>query len=345
MKPSTTLSRLCTLLSPLARGRQAFAAALAAGLFASTAFAQTPATASLRLDWTTLGYHAPFYYGVEQGIYERAGIKLNIEEGRGSASVAQLAASGNDDFGFSDATTVAQLVDKGLPGKVVMGILRSTTLTMFYAPGRGINKPSDLQGKKVAVCPGDALSAYIPPYLKSLGLKGNEVELLSVDCNLKYTVVAQGRADAVMSYGTAGGPLLQRVGVNNAANFRAGPDFYLPAHGIVVSDKLAQQKPEVIRRFIAATQQAWAAAAKDPDAAVQSILKAKPLLKNEAPVLKETLQLALTYLDAPGSTGQPFGWQSPQDWAKTIGILREYANTTANLTPERVMSNQYLGAQ
>ena len=305
--------------------------------------AQDPVPASLRLDWTTLGYHAPFYYGVAQGIYERAGIRLAIEEGKGSASVAQLAASGNDDFGFSDATTVAQLIGKGLPGRVVMGILRGTTIAMYHAPGRQINTPQDLKGRKIAVCPGDAISVYIPPYLKSIGLKGDEVQQLSVDCTLKYTVVAQGRADAVMTYATAAKPLLQKVGIQNAETFTPGPDFYLPAHGIVVSEKLIRDKPELIRKFVAATVEAWQAAAKDPDGAVQAVIAARPLLKDEGAALKETLLMSLRYTDAPSSAGKPFGWQAPQDWDRALDILRQYSSLPDAIKGEQVYTNDFLG--
>lgn len=334
--------RIPELIHAFWKRKHKIAFAVASMVLGPMAFAQSAEPARLRLDWTTLGYHAPFFYGMEQGIYEKAGIKLSIEEGKGSASVAQLAANGSDDFGFADATTVAQLVDKGLPAKVVMGILRGTTLSLFYAPGRGISKPADLKGRKIAVCPGDAISVYIPPYLKSLGLTGSEVELLPVDCNLKYTVVAQGRADAVMSYGTAGGPLLQKVGIANAPSFSAGPGFYLPAHGIVVSDKVTRDRPDFVRRFVSATAEAWAAAAKDPDAAIQAVIKARPLIKNEGETLKQTFQVSLNYLNAPSSSGQPFGWQATQDWNVALEILRQYANVGVSLTPARVMTNQFV---
>lgn len=330
-----------TLLRPVQR---ALAGLLVACLpFSALAQkAQDPAPVRLRLDWTTLGYHAPFYYGVSQGIYERAGIRLSIEEGKGSAAVAQLAASGNDDFGFSDATTVAQLVGKGLPGKVVMGILRGTTIAMYFAPGRGISAAQDLKDRKIAVCPGDAISAYISPYLQSIGLNGDELQQLSVDCTLKYTVVAQGRADAVMTYATAARPLLQKVGIQDPITFSPGPNFYLPGHGIVASEKIIRDKPELIRKFVKATAEAWQAAAQDPDAAVQAVIAARPLLKDEQASLKEALLTSLRYTDSPSSTGQPFGWQMPQDWQRALDILKQYANLPASTTGAQVYTNDFL---
>jgi NitT/TauT family transport system substrate-binding protein len=66
--------------------------------------------ATLRLDWTALGYHAPFYLGVARHYYQDAGLDLTILEGKGSPAVASLVGNGSDDFGFADASTVAQLI-------------------------------------------------------------------------------------------------------------------------------------------------------------------------------------------------------------------------------------------
>ena len=46
--------------------------------------------ATLRLDWTALGYHAPFYLGVARRYYQDAGLDLAILEGKGSPAVASL---------------------------------------------------------------------------------------------------------------------------------------------------------------------------------------------------------------------------------------------------------------
>ncbi|GAA4337377.1 ABC transporter substrate-binding protein [Pigmentiphaga soli] len=329
------------LARPALRACGALAAAAA---FALPMGAHAQDKVRVRMDWTTLGYHAPFYYGVAKGIYARHGLDVQVDEGKGSASVAQLAAAGSDDFGFADATTVAQLAGRGLPAKVVMGVLRATTVALFYADGRGIKTPADMRGRSVSLCPSDAISVYQPAYFKSLGIAPGDVKNLSVDCSIKYAVVAQGKADAVMTYATAGKPLLQKVGIANPGLFRAGPDFYLPSHGIVAADSLIKAKPDLIRRFVAATAQAWTEAMKDPDGAVAATVAARPLLKGQEQTLKDTFVAALDYVDTPATKGKPFGWQSPDDWQKALGILREYAGLNKDLKPEAVYTNDFIAA-
>jgi NitT/TauT family transport system substrate-binding protein len=70
----------------------------------SVAGAQTDV--NLRLDWSLYGAHAPFYLGLEEGLYEKAGLNVTVAEGQGSATVSKLVAQGGDQFGFIDFSTM-----------------------------------------------------------------------------------------------------------------------------------------------------------------------------------------------------------------------------------------------
>jgi NitT/TauT family transport system substrate-binding protein len=293
---------------------------------ASTAFAQAPTKVTLRLDWTTLGYHAPFYLGVAKGFYREAGLDVEVLEGKGSATVINLVGNDTEDFAFADGTTAARLISQGLPAKVVMGIFQRSTLSVFYAKDRGIASPKDLKGKRVSMCAGDGMNVYLPIYLKAIGLQATDVEQVNVDCSLKYTVIAQNRADAVASYGTAGRPLMQAVGIADPGKFDyADSGVFLPSHGIIASDKTIAQRADLVRRFVAATSKAWVAAQADPDAAVAATVAAKPLLQGKEAMLKATLVDSLQYIKTPGTQGKAFGWQSAEEWQKAENTLVESA--------------------
>jgi NitT/TauT family transport system substrate-binding protein len=53
-----------------------------------------PDKVTLRLDWTTLGYHAPFFLGVARGFYADAGLDVAVLEGKGSSTVINLVGNG-----------------------------------------------------------------------------------------------------------------------------------------------------------------------------------------------------------------------------------------------------------
>lgn len=311
------------------RFKFALAALLAVALVpmsAPVAAADAPQKVTLRLDWTTLGYHAPFYLGLARGYYKDAGLDVSVLEGKGSGTVINLVGNGSDDFAFADATTAARLISQGLPAKVVMGIFQRSTLAVYYAPDRGIRSPKDLAGKRVSMCAGDSMNVYLPIYLKAIGVPSDGVQQVNVDCSLKYIVVPQNKADAVASYGTAGRPLMQGVGIAEPGKFDyADAGIVLPSHGIVASDRTVGERKDLVKRFLAATAKAWEAARSDPDAAVAATVAAQPLLKGKEATLKATLLEALQYVDTPATRGKPFGWQSPDDWKKAEATLVEFA--------------------
>src|SRR5262245_65935546 len=70
---------------------------------APPAAAQAPKPLTLTLNFLAGGPQAGFMYAKKLGLYREAGIDLTIEEGKGSATTAQLVATGQAPGGFADA--------------------------------------------------------------------------------------------------------------------------------------------------------------------------------------------------------------------------------------------------
>ena len=298
---------------------------------------------AVRLDWTALGYHAPFYLGVKRGYYRDAGIDLSILEGKGSPTVGSLVGNGSDDFGFADASTIAQFISQGLPVKMVMGVFQKSTLALFFPENKGIAKPTDLKGKRILLCPTDGLIKYLPVYLKRIGLTMQDVKINMIDCAIKYTYLAQGNADVAGSYGTAGRALLQSVGIKDIGQFDyADAGIVLPSHGIVTSLALTEKQPDKVRRFVAATAKAWQDARNHPNDAVNALIAANPLQKGREDQVKAALLASFRYIETPGTKGMPFGWQSPAEWKAAAALLVEAAGMKAPSSPEVFYTNDFI---
>ena len=70
------------------------------------ASAQAGQSVSLILNWTPAADHSPFYYAKSLGWYEKAGIDLSIEVGKGSGVSSLKVGSGGAPFGISDLATM-----------------------------------------------------------------------------------------------------------------------------------------------------------------------------------------------------------------------------------------------
>ena len=126
--------------------------ALGLWIAAATVPAQTKDKATLRLNFYTYGEHAAFAYGVEKGIYAEEGIDLTLLEGGGSGPVVQSIGAATDRFGYADATTMAKLVSKGLPVKMIANYVQTSPMSQVMFASHW--QPS---------LPGGQIGSHTPP--------------------------------------------------------------------------------------------------------------------------------------------------------------------------------------
>src|SRR5205823_9562067 len=88
-------------------------AGLALALLAPSFAADAGESVNLILNWTPTADHSPFYYAKAQGWYEKAGIDLTIETGKGSGVSSLKVGSGGSPFGIADLATMLVARSKG----------------------------------------------------------------------------------------------------------------------------------------------------------------------------------------------------------------------------------------
>ena len=305
--------------------------------------AQNLEVVTMRMDWLPISYHAPFYLAVAKGYYKAAGIDLKMQDGRGSGTTVQLIANNVDTFGLADAAVVAKSISQKVPVKVVMGVFRRSAMAIVFPTKNGIRTPADLKDKKLATCAGDSTVILLPAYLKAVGLSMDDVRIVTVDCGAKYTVVAQGLADATLGFGPYGKTMFEASGVTDISKLDyADAGITLPSHGIIASTKTIETKPDLVRRFVAATAKGWTEAREAPDVAVEAMVSAVPLMKPKEAALRTELRGYINYLDTTETKGKPFGWQSPEDWKKAESILVQYMDLKPQSFVDAYFTNAFI---
>ena len=304
----------------------------------------TPALAedavSFRLNWYMGGAHAPFFLGKERGYYREAGIDLTINEGRGSANTAQVVAAGTDTFGLADSSSVMRLVSKDAPIRTVMSLLNTSSFGVISLEETGIRVPKDLEGKKLAITAGDALTQLFPAFASFNKLDTGKITLVQIDPAGKVVALLEKRVDAILGGLDDQYFLVKQKGFNPSGLSFARNGANTVGLTILTQDATIASKPDLVRRFIAATQKSWAAAQKDPDAAINALLKAKPGLDFESQ--KNQLVADLPNLTSPATEGKPIGWGAPSDWAATEKLLKQYGNLETEKPASAFFTNDYL---
>ena len=125
---------------------------------------------NLILNWTPTADHSPFYYAKAQGWYEKAGIDLTIEIGKGSGVSALKVGSGAAPFGIADLATMLVARSKGADVVAVMSIYANTGQTFYWLKSYGVNGVKDFPGHKIGNPPGDASRVMWPAFAKAAGI-------------------------------------------------------------------------------------------------------------------------------------------------------------------------------
>ncbi|MCX7295452.1 MAG: ABC transporter substrate-binding protein [Hyphomicrobiales bacterium] len=315
---------------------------LGAILIAGPALAADKVT--LMLNWYVYGEHAPFYYGKEKGFYAANGIDLEIQEGRGSATVTNVVAAKTVEFGYVDVPTMMRAAVKGAPVVAVGVALQTNPMSAMGFADKNIKKAEDIKGKTVATTPGDSMSQIWPLFLKKTGLKETDFKTVSGDAVTKLNAVINGQADLLLGY-----VMDQSMKIKDAT----GKDVYpikfsdyginLISSGVITNTEYLKANEDLVRRFMAASVKSLEEASKHPKDAAQAILNANPK-GGKIETLTQGFELTIPlYKDPAGASKQPLR-VSDKNVAETVDVMVEYGGLDAKAKADvkTYYTNDYL---
>ncbi len=319
-------------------GKAVFGLALALPMVLG-AQAQAQDNVSLRLNWYLGGLHVPFYYGVDRGFYRQEGINLTINEGRGSANTVQVVGAGTDTFGLADSSSIINLISKGGEIKSVMNILSSTGFSVVSAASAGIRTPKDIEGKTLAVSPGDPIRGLLEAVAAHNKVDISKVRFVQVDPAAKVVTVLEKRADGLLGGADDQFFLLKYRGVEPHALRFADHGANIVGMAIFTGNNTIKSNPDLVRRFVRATKRAWEEARKNPDAAVDVAMKVKPDLNRQS--TKDQMLVDFELMDSVNVKGQ-IGFGHEKDWSQTIDLLKRYRGLETQLNWTAFHTNEFL---
>jgi NitT/TauT family transport system substrate-binding protein len=295
---------------------------------------------SLRLNWYLGGLHTPFYLGVERGYYRAEGIDLTINEGRGSVRSVQIVGAFGDTFGMSDAGSLMLGVSKGVPIKSVFSLLSSSDFAIISLEETGIRTPKDLEGKTLAVSPGDALTQQFPAVIEANGLNQDRIKLVFMDPPAKPVAVMEKKVDALLGGASDQFWLIKYKGFR--PRMMKFADIGVDTVGMTIHAHVEtlKENPDMVRRFVKATIRSWEAARQDPPAAVRAALKVKPDLN--AASTEDQLRTNLDELFSKNTQGKMVGFSSPEDWNHTLELMKKYRDMQTDQPAGSFYTNEFM---
>ena len=319
-------------------------ASTALALLGGRALAQGKEKVTLLLNWYLYSEHSPFFLGKELGYFDQENIDLDIQEGRGAGVTVQAVAAGSAEFGYTDVATMIKAAAKGAPVVSVGVLLQTSPMAVMGFAEKNIKTMQDLKGKTIILTPGDSLSQVWPLVMQKSGLKDGDFKVLSGDAQTKLNAVINGQADVTMGYVMDQAVKLVDATKKPVQSIRyADNGVNLVCSGIVVRKELVKSNPALVKRFMRAATRSMEAAMKDPDAAVDAMLKASPKSGFKDSLTAGLKQTTALY-KAPGEPqGKPYR-VSAKTMNESFQMLLDYGGVDKSTagTVDNYYTNEFL---
>jgi NitT/TauT family transport system substrate-binding protein len=270
---------------------------------------------TLITDFGYNGRHAYFFVAIEKGYYKDADLEVKVVRGQGSVDAIRQVGANNAVVGFADAgSLVLARGNDQIPVKLVSIVYAKPPQAIFCREDSGLKKPKDLEGASIANPAGGATVEMFPLYAKAADFDAAKVKWVIAGSEALPGLLASNRVPCVGQF-TVGEPLLRmQAAPAKLVRFAfadAGVNFY--GNGIIATDATIARKPDLVRRFVAATIRGMADAFADPEEAGRIMHKHHPTV--EAAVAKGETQAVAELAQVQG---QPLGLIDPMRVAQTI---------------------------
>ncbi|HWT98880.1 MAG TPA: ABC transporter substrate-binding protein [Terriglobales bacterium] len=325
--------------------------ALAATLSASAVAVHAAAAdddVRLRLNWMYYGSHAGFAYGKDKNYYKDQGINLDIRSGNGSGSAHRLVANGDSTFSYGSCASMVNLAAQGAPLISVAVIDAMGTDAIIVRPDSGVKTIADLKGKTLLTTANAGVNTFFPLVLKNAGLQESDIKITNVPDGALVSSYLQGAGGAV---GILGGlddkPAEIKANGGGAPVTFAYSDYGVNQIGycIVTTTDTVAKKPDLVKRFVAATIKSYKETEANPDAAINSmadIVGGDSLSDASKKQAREVLDVTLSVLYSKANTKKQLGLNVASDWDDMLKLMKDYNGLKTDKPATAFYTNDFL---
>lgn len=289
---------------------------------------------NFRLNWVIAGNHAPFYLAQQKGFWSECGLDVSMAAGKGSGDTAQLVANGSQEFGLTDAVSIAAGRTKGLKVKS-LGVLYQTNPSSIVSTKKAnITKLSDVKGKTWGAVPGGSPYLLLKALFDENGIAPTDYREVSVPAP-GIAQLKAGQVDFITFFANEAA----NVDPDPSANLNVLPfkDFGQDIYGLAIasSDDYIGGHKDQVKCFVQGVRKGLDAAKADPEAALDALYAAAPETKDKAAGMRKLLDGVYEY------TGGTFLTQTAEKWEQTQQVLAKAKIITATAPATDFFTNDY----
>ena len=284
------------------------ARALLAALLAGSAFAAIAQDkVVLATNWRAQPGHGGFYQALADGTYKKYGLDVDIQQGGPQVNNRPMLPAGKVDFLMTGNMLMAfDNIKQKVPTVVVAAYFQRDPQAIIAHPGQGIDKFADIAKAKTVLLAKDGQISYWQWMKKAYGVRDEQVR----PYNYSLSQFLADKQSVQQAYATS-----EPLAVEKQAGFKpvvlSLADAGWSTYGMVIETRqdLVKTKPDVVRRFVEATNIGWVNYLYgDRKAADDMIKKINPDISDE--YIQKSIPILRAHIDVGDARTQGIGAMS-----------------------------------
>lgn len=269
--------------------------------------------------WSPQAQFAGYYVAYEEGLYKKHGIDLSILQGGPRRPPTELLEREEADFGTVWLSTAIQKRSQGVKLINIAQMVQRSSLMLVAKKSRGINRPEDLQGKRIGLWGSDFRIQPLA-FFRKYGLAVEVIpQFHSVNLFLRDGVDAASAMwyneyHTILNAGIDASELTLFFYHDHGLNF--------PEDGIYVTERTLKKDPELACAFVRASVEGWLYAFQNPERALDIVLKYMTAANIPANRVHQRWMLE-RIKDIMIADGKQIGVLVKEDYARVGGELKK----------------------
>lgn len=267
----------------------------------SSAGAKIRTRLKFALDWSFEGPSAPFFVAIDRGYYDKEGIEVTIDRGKGSIESIERVASGSHEIGFADTNSLIRHIGnaEGSSAKAVLIGYNAPPFAIVSLKKSRIETPRDLEGRVLGAPAADGAYAQWPIFVLANNVDASKVRIKDVSFVDREAMLTQGKVDAITGFWfssllnlTAQGVAIDDISVMLMSDH--GLDLY--GNAVIASPSIMKSNPSVVAAFVRATIRGFHDTIASPETAIKSVIKRNAAANEQIEIDRLKMAIARNYI-------------------------------------------------
>ena len=292
------------------------------------------------LDWVPNTNHTGLFVAEEMGWFEEEDIKVNFIEPGSNMSVEQVVGAGRADLGISFQEWVTPARIEGVPIISIAAVIQHNTSGFAVLSKKNVETPADLSGLRYGGWGMSIEKAIIKSLVEGSGGEFSEVKFINIGSGDLLAMLNSNKFDFTWIFYAVDGIQAEMrdidIDIFMLEDYQElVPDYYTPV--IITSEKMAEEKPQLVERFMKAVSRGYSFAAENPNKAAEILHKKIPESSREF-IVKSQNWLSPRYIDdAPY-----WGYQKLEIWEEFANWMLKNDLISEKFSAEKAFTNQFL---